>query len=156
MRGNIVTTSPHTISNRDTYQKEKCMINRLWYGNFHIPHINPRHTYQPEGFGVWYENCYTIISIYIVVDNPITTAERAKPWLVNLHPLKTESLFMSRARSIRPMLYDELVGSHENLNGENTNKFYFTKCSIILFPPLFVYIRVLCIFVYIRVLCILW
>ena len=40
------------ISNRRTCQKEKCMINRLWYGNFHIiPHINPRHPYQPEG---WY------------------------------------------------------------------------------------------------------
>ena len=73
-----LTLTPHSISNRQTCQKEKCMINRLWYGNFHIiPHINPRHPYQPEGrkgpradmgvsgwYGAWYENCHIIISIY--------------------------------------------------------------------------------------------
>ena len=46
----VLPLTPHTISNRQTCQKEKCMINRLGYGNFHIkPHINPRHPYQPEG-----------------------------------------------------------------------------------------------------------
>ena len=40
----------HTISNRQICQREICMINRLLYNNFHIiPHINPRHPYQPEG-----------------------------------------------------------------------------------------------------------
>ena len=40
----------HTISNRQICQREICMINRLLYSNFHIiPHINPRHPYQPEG-----------------------------------------------------------------------------------------------------------
>ena len=50
--GGLAFDSAHTISKRQTCQKEKCMINRLWYGNFHIiPHINPRHPYQPSG---WY------------------------------------------------------------------------------------------------------
>ena len=40
----VLPLTPHTISNRQTCQKEKCMVNRLRYGNFHIiPYINPRH-----------------------------------------------------------------------------------------------------------------
>ena len=53
----VLPLTPHTKSNRRTCQKEKCMINRLWHGNFHIiPHINPRHLYQPKGRGSegWY------------------------------------------------------------------------------------------------------
>ena len=57
--------TPHTISNRQICQKEKCMINKLWYGNFHIiPHINLRHPYQPEGqrssgwYGCWVDMGY--------------------------------------------------------------------------------------------------
>ena len=70
----VLPLTPHTISNRQTCQKEKCMINRLLYGNFHIiPHINPRpiSAISPRAdmgvsgwYGVWYENCHVIISIY--------------------------------------------------------------------------------------------
>ena len=67
----VLPLTLHTISNKHTCQKEKCMINRLWYGNFHIiPHINPR-PISARGLiwiegccGVWYENCHIIISIY--------------------------------------------------------------------------------------------
>ena len=32
----VLPLTPRTISKRQTCQKEKCMINGLWYGNFHI------------------------------------------------------------------------------------------------------------------------
>ena len=53
----VLSLTPHTIWKRQLCQKEKCMINRLWYGNFYtIPHINPRHPYQLEGLwpSGWY------------------------------------------------------------------------------------------------------
>ena len=53
-------------------RKKKCMVNSLWYGNFHIiPHISPGASFGPRAdmgvsgwYGVWYENCRIIISIY--------------------------------------------------------------------------------------------
>ena len=64
----VLPLTPHTISNRQICQKEKCIINRLWYGNFHIiPHINLRPIstldwYQPSGLrpSGWY-GCFGLI-----------------------------------------------------------------------------------------------
>ena len=54
----VLPLTPH----RQTCQKEKCMINRLWYGNFHIiSHINPRHLYQPED--LWSSGWYRCLGL---------------------------------------------------------------------------------------------
>ena len=71
-------------------------IYRLLYGNFQIiPHIIPRHPYQPEAdmgvsgwYGVWYENCHIIIYLsyiflsdkfaYIICGVKSKTAECSK------------------------------------------------------------------------------
>ena len=62
----------------------KCMINRLWYGNFHIiPHIDPWHI---SAFGpradmgsqvdmAYDENCHIIISIYRTPVSPVCVKE---------------------------------------------------------------------------------
>ena len=59
----VLPLTLRTISNRQTCQKEKCMINRLWYGNFQvIPHINSRHPYQPEDWIIWQFSNHTHIN----------------------------------------------------------------------------------------------
>ena len=75
----------------------KCMINRLWYGNFHIiPHINPRPILALglSAFGlIWvsrvdmgYENYQIIISIY----GPLLHVPRIILLLWNLSALLTK------------------------------------------------------------------
>ena len=72
----VLPLTPHMISNRQTCQKENCMINRLWYGNFQIiPHIS-LDPYRPSG---WYGclglicdmiwKLHRIISIYVVANH---------------------------------------------------------------------------------------
>ena len=59
----VLSLTAHMISNRQTCQKEKCMINRLWYGNFHIiPHINPRPICGDMGFLPWQKSCITHVT----------------------------------------------------------------------------------------------
>ena len=49
-----------TISNGQICQKEKCMINRLWYGNFRAD------MGVSDWYRVWYENCHIYLIIWFL------------------------------------------------------------------------------------------